>query len=140
MRRWGSAEVETFCRLAGHLSDELETFVDMQHSELRQLRRGGNQEIWNRWRSVQATIDQNVLHLDANGGSEKLLRKSSADRAENPISRRVSVEICTSPRWTRDAHSSAVGLAAIRTKADLSTNHASVTTRRDPSCRDHSDR
>src|SRR5690349_9754357 len=61
----------------------------------------------------------------ARGGRPVLTRSSSADRAENPTSRRVTVVIRTRPRWILDAHSSASSLWARRTRADLSINHPS---------------
>ena len=66
------------------------------------------------------------------GGSARLRRRSSAERAAKPTSSRVSVEIRTNPRLIREAHSVAPGLEASRTSADLSISQA-VTTKPTPS-------
>ena len=66
------------------------------------------------------------------GGSERLRRRSPAERAEKPTSSRVSVEIRTSPRLILEAHSVAPGLDASRTSADLSISQP-VTTKPTPS-------
>jgi hypothetical protein len=59
--------------------------------------------------------------MDARGDRLKLTRSSSAERAENPTSRRVTVVIRTRLRWILEAHSAAPSFWARRTKADLTS-------------------
>ncbi len=57
------------------------------------------------------------------GGLRNLVRRSSADRAEKPTSKTVTVATRTSPRSIRESQVEASALEPSRTNADLSISH-----------------
>ena len=60
-----SPRFESLLRLAGQRGDQFEVLVEMQHGEFGELRRGRDQQIWNRRCSVLPALSE--CRLDCNG-------------------------------------------------------------------------
>ena len=127
-------------RLTGHGGDQLEILVEVQDDQPGELRRGGDDQVWDRGPPMVPLVGQHGLNLDRGssivgvrystgieerGGRRRALRRSFPERAENPISSRVTVATLTSPRSIRSAHRVASGLPARPVRADLSTSQVS---------------
>jgi hypothetical protein len=101
-------------RLRRDLGDQLEVLVQVQDGEAGQLGGGGDDQVRNGRRTMSALIRPPQLNLDCSGfngwvrystgiatsgGPRKAALACGPERAEKPISSRVTVVMRTRPRW-----------------------------------------